>query len=83
MPYGLDLDSKIDTFGSIKTTVDIPESELLEAMRHSKVKTKTEAVEIAVMDFNRRQRLAKLADGLGTFKNFMTRADLAKMRESD
>jgi len=67
----------------MKTTVDLPEEDLKEAMRHSGAKTKTEAVARAVADFNRRQRLAKLADKLGTFKDFMTRDDLRKMRETD
>ena len=66
----------------MKTTVDLPENELAEAMRHTKAKTKTEAVSLAVAEYNRRQRLAKLADKLGTFKDMMTRADLKKMREA-
>ncbi len=67
----------------MKTTVDLPEADLKEAMRHSGAKTKTEAVARAVADFNRRQRLAMLADKLGTFKDMMTRDDLRKMRETD
>ncbi|OHE78872.1 MAG: hypothetical protein A3G75_08930 [Verrucomicrobia bacterium RIFCSPLOWO2_12_FULL_64_8] len=67
----------------MKTTVDLPEADLKEAMRHSGAKTKTEAVACAVADFNRRQRLARLADKMGTFKDMMTREDLRKMRETD
>ena len=66
----------------MKTTVDLPEDALAEAMRHTKAKTKTEAVSLAVAEYNRRQRLAKLADKLGTFKDMMTRADLKKLREA-
>ena len=66
----------------MKTTVDLPEEALAEAMRHTKAKTKTEAVHLAVAEYNRRQRLAKLADKLGTFKDMMTRADLKKVRET-
>lgn len=51
-------------------------------MRHTKAKTKTEAVNLAVAEYNRRQRLARLADKLGTFKDMMTRTDLKKMRET-
>jgi len=51
-------------------------------MRHTKARTKTEAVSRAVAEFNRRERMAKLADKLGTFKDMMTRADLRKMREN-
>lgn len=65
----------------MKTTVDLPEEALAEAMKHTKAKTKTEAVNLAVAEFNRRERMAKLADKLGTFKDMMTRAGLKKMRE--
>jgi type II secretory pathway predicted ATPase ExeA len=67
----------------MKTTVDLPESELVEAMRHSGSKTKTEAVNLAVADYNRRQRLARLAGRMGTFKDMLTRQDLRRMREAD
>lgn len=67
----------------MKTTIDLPESELAEAIRHTGAKTKTEAVSLAVADYNRRQRLAQLAGRMGTFKNMMTRADLRTMRETD
>jgi Arc/MetJ family transcription regulator len=67
--------------GSMKTTIDLPEKELAEAMRHTKARTKTEAVNLAVADYNRRQRLAKLADKLGTFQDMMTRGDLEKQRQ--
>jgi Arc/MetJ family transcription regulator len=76
------MDSVLDIIGSMKTTVDLPEEALAEAMRHTKAKTKTEAVSLAVAEYNRRQRLAKLADKLGTFKDMMTRADLKKLREA-
>lgn len=65
----------------MKTTIDIPEEELKEAIRHTGAKTKREAVVHAIRDFNRRQRLARLARILGTFEDFMTRGDLEKMRE--
>ncbi len=69
-------------FGCMKTTVDLPEDELAEAMKFSKAKTKTEAVALAVADFNRRHRMAALARHLGTFKDFMSSAELVRMRES-
>jgi Arc/MetJ family transcription regulator len=77
----LDLDSDIAIFGSMKTTVDLPEAALAEAMKHTKAKTKTEAVARAVAEFNRRERMAALTRHLGTFKDFMTQADLKRMRE--
>jgi uncharacterized protein GlcG (DUF336 family) len=66
----------------MKTTVDLPEDELEEAMKHAKAKSKTEAVALAVAEFNRRHRMAALARHLGTFQDFMTVGDLKKMRES-
>ena len=66
----------------MKTTVDLPEDDLAEAMKYAKVKTKTEAVALAVADFNRRHRLAALTRHLGTFQDFMTSDDLKRMRES-
>ncbi len=68
---------------SMKTTIDLPESEIREVMKHTGAKTKTDAVNRAVADYNRRQRLAKLAGRMGTFKDMMTRGDLRKMRETD
>ncbi len=68
--------------GSMKTTVALPEDELAEAMKHAKVKTKTEAVALAVAAFNLRHRMAALTRQFGTFKDFMTIEDLKRMRES-
>ena len=67
----------------MKTTIDLPENELAEALRHTGAKTKTEAVSLAVADYNRRQRLARLAGRMGTFKDMLTRQDLRQMRETD
>lgn len=78
----LAVDSRTAILGSVKTTVDLPEDELAEAMKHAKVKTKTEAVALAVADFNRRHRMAALTRHFGTFKDFMTSDDLKRMRES-
>jgi Arc/MetJ family transcription regulator len=64
----------------MKTTVDIPENELREAMRHTGAKTKREAVVIALSDFNRRRRLQKLAEKFGTLDEFMTQEELRRMR---
>ena len=68
-------------YGSMKTTIDIPEKELEELLRHTRAKTKKNAVLFAIADFNRRKRLARLARMLGTFEDFMTRDDLQKMRK--
>ncbi len=67
----------------MKTTVDIPEREMAEVMRFTKAATKTEAVARAVADYNRRQRLARLAGKLGTFHDLVTPEELKKMRDLD
>jgi Arc/MetJ family transcription regulator len=64
----------------MKTTIDIPEKELKEAMRHLGAATKREAVVTALVDFNRRRRLARLAERFGTFEHFITHDDLRRLR---
>ena len=44
----------------MKTTVDIPDDELREAMRHTRATTKREAIVTAIAQFNRRRRMAAL-----------------------
>jgi len=66
----------------MKTTIDIPEKELQDAIRFSGAATKREAVLTALAEYNRRQRMARLARHLGTCKNMMTAEQLRKMRES-
>ena len=53
----------------MKTTVDIPENELKDAMRFTKAKTKREAVVKVLEEFNRRRRMAGLLKYSGTFSN--------------
>ena len=68
----------------MKTTIDIPEGTLDEAMKFTGAKTKREAVVTAVERFNRLKRLERLNGRVrGQFKDFMTQADLKKMREAD
>ena len=50
----------------MKTTVDIPEGLLAEAMRYTRAKTKREAIVTAIEDFNRRKRMAELVKYSGT-----------------
>ena len=64
----------------MKTTVDIPQATLQEAMAHSGAKTKREAVVIAMEEYNRRRRLARLAEKLGTFDGFISREELEDLR---
>jgi Arc/MetJ family transcription regulator len=68
----------------MKTTIDIPEKSLLEAIRHTGAKTKRDAIVTAVDEFNRQQRLADLnARVRGKFRDFMTQDELKAMREAD
>ncbi|MBM3835256.1 MAG: DUF2191 domain-containing protein [Verrucomicrobia bacterium] len=66
----------------MKTTVDIPEKLLREAIKHTGAKTKRHAIVTAIEEFNRRRRLEKLAERLhGSCPDFMTQEDLRRMRE--
>ncbi|HZZ41504.1 MAG TPA: type II toxin-antitoxin system VapB family antitoxin [Tepidisphaeraceae bacterium] len=67
----------------MKTSIDIPDKVLKEAMRHTKSSTKRDAVVKAMEEFNRRERMAALVKHLGTFEDFMTLEELMKMREMD
>jgi Arc/MetJ family transcription regulator len=54
---------------SVKTTIDIPDEELADAMRFTGAKTKREAVVRAIREFNQRQRMASLLKFSGTFSD--------------
>jgi len=77
---GIDEDSEGCNVGIMKTTIDIPENELKDAMRFTGAKTKRMAINTAVADFNRRQRMATLTRHLGTCRNMMTLCELERMR---
>jgi Arc/MetJ family transcription regulator len=53
----------------MKTTIDIPESELRDAMRFTRATTKREAVVKILEEFNRRRRMAELVKYAGTFSD--------------
>lgn len=53
----------------MKTTVDIPDNELKDAMRFTKAKTKREAIVTVLQEFNRRRRMAELVKYSGTFSD--------------
>jgi hypothetical protein len=55
--------------GSMKTTIDIPENELRDAMRFTRATTKREAVVRVLEEFNRRRRMAELVKYAGTFSD--------------
>jgi glutamate-1-semialdehyde aminotransferase len=53
----------------MKTTVDIPENELRDAMRFARATTKRDAIVTAIAEFNRRHRMAALVKYSGTFSD--------------
>jgi hypothetical protein len=66
----------------MKTTLDIPEKELTQVVRHTHAKSKAEAVLIAVREFNQRRQLSSLAARLkGSLPGFMSQAELKTLRE--
>jgi hypothetical protein len=67
----------------MKTTIDIPERELKDAMRFAKAATKRHAVVTAIEEFNRRHRMAELVKYSGTFSdNFPTNDEIEAVDES-
>ena len=66
----------------MKTTIDIPDTELQDAMRFTRARTKREAVVTALADFNRRQRMGALVRHLGTCKDLMSVDELKRLREA-
>jgi hypothetical protein len=66
----------------MKTTINIPESVLSEAIRHTRARTKREAILTAVERFNQLKRLEALNARIrGRFQDFVKQADLETMRE--
>lgn len=51
----------------MKTTVDIPDVELKDAMRFAGASTKRQAIVTAIVEFNRRHRMAELVKYSGSF----------------
>ena len=67
----------------MKTTFDIPERLLAEAMKAAGATTKRDAVLRALEDFNRRARLRKLTERLGRSETFMSPEELQTLRSLD
>ena len=63
----------------MKTTIDIPEKELRDAMKFTKAKTKRDAVVQALEDFNRRKRMAELVKYTGTFKSLVSNEEIENL----
>lgn len=66
----------------MKMTIEFPDDELNELVQHTHARTKHEAVVTAISEFNRRKRLEKLAEELGTFDNVVALDELLRLRET-
>jgi hypothetical protein len=64
----------------MKTTVNIPDADLDDAIRFTHAKTKREAIVTAIQDFNRRKRMAELTRHAGTCKDLMGVDELRELR---
>ena len=67
----------------MKTTIDIPDDELSDAMRFTHAQTKREAVVTAIVDFNRRCRVTELMKHAGTCPDLMTAEELQAQRRRE
>jgi Bacterial antitoxin of type II TA system, VapB len=67
----------------MKTTVDIPDKELADAMKFTRAKTKREAIVTAIAEFNRRRRMAELVKYSGSSNSLITADELRKLRRKD
>ena len=63
----------------MKMTVNIPDNVLRDAMRHTKAKTKREAIIKALEEMNRRYSQAELLKYTGKFESLMTNAEIEAM----
>ena len=68
---------------SMKTTIDIPDDELRDAMRFTKAKTKREAVVQILSEFNRRRRMSELVKYSGTFSDRFPTNDEIEASENE
>jgi hypothetical protein len=73
-------DSNPKVFGPMKMTIDIPEDQLREAMRHCKAATNREAVLIALEEYNRPNRMAALVKLSGTCRNLDTNEEIEALQ---
>lgn len=64
----------------MKTTIDIPDHEIEDAIRFTNAKTKREAIVGAVADFNRRMRMLELTRYTGTCRDLVTPEELKTLR---
>ena len=67
----------------MKTTVDIPDAELRDVVKFARAKTKREAIVTAIVDFNRRQRMAALVRHSGAFRSMPTNEEIEEAEERE
>ncbi len=67
----------------MKTTVDIPDQVLQDAMRFTRAQTKREAILTAMEEFNQRHAQADLIKYFGQFDSLMTNADIERAELND
>jgi Arc/MetJ family transcription regulator len=67
----------------MKTTIDIPDQELEDAMKFTGAKTKREAIVTAISEFNRRRRMAQLLKYSASSKSLITADELQKRRRKE
>lgn len=67
----------------MKTTIDIPEDIMQDALRVSGARSKREVVLNALRDYVRRKRMAELARHAGTCDDLMTAEELRRLRQAD
>lgn len=67
----------------MKTTIDIPEDIMQDALRVSGARSKREVVLNALRDYVRRRQMAELARHAGTCDELITTEELRQLRRSD
>ena len=67
----------------MKTTIDIPDDLMRDALKFSDSRTKREVVVVALKEFNQRHRMARLAKAFGTCDQFISLEELEKSRRND
>jgi hypothetical protein len=80
LPLVVYLEYDLEYAGIMKTTVNIPDSDLEDAIRFTNAKTKREAIVTAIQEFNRRKRMAELTKHAGTCKNLLSVEELLQQR---
>ena len=80
LKYPLDEYSILTDNGIMKTTIDIPEQALKDAMRFAGTETKRTAIVMAVEEFNAHHRMSALTRHLGTCKDLMSTDELKRLR---